>query len=82
MLISMAAHFRVTLLPAIGRDLDMSAGRLACCRPCSPSAASALDRPVGRLADHVAPLRLLAIAAAAVVVPDTHTARSSKVQPR
>jgi FSR family fosmidomycin resistance protein-like MFS transporter len=66
MLVSMVAHFRVPLLPDIGRELNMSASSLGLVATVFALGRLGLDLPVGRLADRVEPLKLLAFAAAAM----------------
>ena len=65
-LVSMVAQFRVPLLPDIARDLALSASQLGLIATVFGVGRLALDMPVGRLADRVDPLKLLAFAAAAM----------------
>lgn len=66
MLVSMVAQFRVPLLPDIGRELAMSPSSLGLVATVFAVGRLALDLPVGRLADRVDPLKLLAFAAFAM----------------
>lgn len=68
LLVSMVSQFRVPLLPDIGRDLVMSASQLGLLATVFGVGRLALDLPVGRLADRVDPLKLLAFAAATMGV--------------
>ncbi|MPZ73897.1 MAG: MFS transporter [Nitriliruptorales bacterium] len=68
LLVSMVAHFRVPLLADIGRELAMSASSLGLVATVFAIGRLALDLPVGRLADRIDPLKLLAFAAAAMGV--------------
>ena len=62
LLVSMVAHFRVPLLPAIGAELQMSATQLGMIATAFAVGRLAVDMPIGRLADRVEPLRLLSLA--------------------
>ena len=64
MLVSMVAQFRAPLLPAMGRELVMSASQIGLVTTVFSIGRLALDLPAGRLADRVDPLKLLAFAAA------------------
>lgn len=63
LLVSMASQFRGPLLPEIGRDLEMSATQLGFVATMFAVGRLAFDLPIGRLADRIDPLRLLAYAA-------------------
>lgn len=68
MLVSMASQFRGPLLPEIGRDLDMSATQLGLVATMFAVGRLAFDLPIGRLADRIDPLRLLAYAGLATAI--------------
>jgi MFS family permease len=68
LLVSMIAHFRVPLLPAIGRELQMTPSQLGLVATTFAVGRLAVDRPVGRLADRFDPLQLLASAAGVMAV--------------
>lgn len=63
LLVSMASQFRGPLLPEIGRDLRMSATQLGLVATMFAVGRLTFDLPIGRLADRLDPLRLLAYAA-------------------
>lgn len=62
--LSIAAFFRVPLLPAIGRDLDMSAASLATITTVFAVGRLLTDLPAGRIADRQPALRGLSFAGA------------------
>lgn len=68
MFVSMASQFRGPLLPEIGRDLDMSATQLGLVATMFAFGRLAFDLPIGRLADRIDPLKLLAYAGLATAV--------------
>lgn len=68
LLVSMASQFRGPLLPEIGRDLSMSATQLGFVSTMFAIGRLTFDLPIGRLADRLDPLRLLAIAAVGTAV--------------
>lgn len=64
LLISIAAFFRVPLLPSIGAELRMTTGQLGLVTTVFAVGRLATDIPAGRLADRAPPMRSLGLAGA------------------
>ncbi len=69
--ISIAAFFRVPLLPSVGAELSMSAAQLGLLTTVFGAGRLATDIPAGRLADRLSPVAMLGIAGAALGIGST-----------
>jgi predicted MFS family arabinose efflux permease len=70
-LLSAVAHVRMPLLPAIGSDLHMPTAQLGLAVALFGVGRLALDLPSGLLADKMAPMRLMALAALGMAAAST-----------